>query len=474
ARSECVFEETNAQTDEATAAQMIALLGLCGSFPGEAEASLEASAAAAFPAEVRLHAFIKVLAVWGYYRQSHTLRACAQVALNQILDYCLVDLGSPARAELLRLILGHVSSELGPALLVERAMLYLRCLQRVALHPAARRWASAEHPQVSFFRSEIPLLLLSFSKHFSTRLPVLALLLPVVNRICWLCVDHWSTAEAGGQRPSPTSVFGALQVEALFGGVYLRSLGLAVPPLLAAPDAPSEASELLELLLESLCDLLQPELVRALWLSFDGDWRRPPLVEQVVARVVELLGAASGTERPLPPHLAQLSSAVLARVVAAFVGTDSVVQQGRSRQTEANGCDLDSVRLQWRQREAVCDLMAKIEENPKKARAAFDKSGLSDITPLPSLGGLAEGEDGSEEWARKLIWMLRCQNHVIPYAAVGEFFGQPKDDSEKAIAAFVDTFDWGAADIEQALRGFLEVFLLPKEAQQIDRVLKTF
>ena len=39
---------------------------------------------------------------------------------------------------------------------------------------------------------------------------------------------------------------------------------------------------------------------------------------------------------------------------------------------------------------------------------------------------------------------------------MGEFFGQPKEDSEKALAAFAQSFDWGAADIEQALRSFLE------------------
>ncbi|CAE6968090.1 BIG2, partial [Symbiodinium natans] len=38
------------------------------------------------------------------------------------------------------------------------------------------------------------------------------------------------------------------------------------------------------LLLESLCDLLQPSLVQAIWFSFDGDWRRPPLLEQIAGK----------------------------------------------------------------------------------------------------------------------------------------------------------------------------------------------
>ncbi|CAJ1446420.1 unnamed protein product [Effrenium voratum] len=47
-------------------------------------------------------------------------------------------------------------------------------------------------------------------------------------------------------------------------------------------------------------------------------------------------------------------------------------------------------------------------------------------------------------------------------------------DSEKAVMTFSGTFDWGAVDIEKALRSFLEAFLLPKEAQQIDRILRVF
>ena len=55
---------------------------------------------------------------------------------------------------------------------------------------------------------------------------------------------------------------------------------------------------------------------------------------------------------------------------------------------------------------------------------------------------------------------------------MGEAFGQPTSDAEQAFAAFVDTFDWGGGSIDEAMRCLLQAFLLPKEAQQIDRVLK--
>jgi len=120
-------------------------------------------------------------------------------------------------------------------------------------------------------------------------------------------------------------------------------------------------------------------------------------------------------------------------------------------------------------------MMAKLEDSPKKGRAALEASGLLDFLELPR--GAVEALPAAgprEEWAVKMAWVLRCLNHLIPYPAVGEFFGQPKPDSEHAFEAFVETFDCGALDIDQALRCFLQAFLLPKEAQQIDRVLKIF
>eukprot|EP00438_Fugacium_kawagutii_P023999 Skav207480 [mRNA] locus=scaffold5111:82376:85855:+ [translate_table: standard] len=60
---------------------------------------------------------------------------------------------------------------------IERALLYLRCLQRLVLHPNSRRWAMSE--QGRFFQNDIPLLVLSLCKVFPGSLPMLTLLLPV-------------------------------------------------------------------------------------------------------------------------------------------------------------------------------------------------------------------------------------------------------------------------------------------------------
>eukprot|EP00434_Breviolum_minutum_P022514 symbB.v1.2.019866.t3/scaffold1647.1/size107771/2 len=269
-----------------------------------------------------------------------------------------------------------------------------------------------------------------------------------------------SFAEASS---TTSGALGALQVDALLSGIYIRSLDFAVTPLLssdAGPMTPEEAVHFVELLLESLYDLLQPSLVQAVWFSFDGDWRRPPLLEQVAGKAVELVTKRPpSSERPLPAHLMQLCSAVLTRIVSAFVDA----HEGGKPAAE------ELARLQ-KQSEAHETAHQGSSESPKKARAAFEKSPLLEAVPLPP-GSSCEA---SEEWVFKLIWLFRTINSVVPYSAVGEFFGQPKEDSEKAVNTFSDSFDWGAADIEKALRSFLEAFLLPKEAQQIDRILRVF
>ncbi|CAE7204580.1 BIG2 [Symbiodinium sp. CCMP2592] len=138
---------------------------------------------------------------------------------------------------------------------------------------------------------------------------------------------------------------------------------------------------------------------------------------------------------------------------------------GSDDKLAASNAELERLQKQWQIRRSVWELMGKIEESPKKepARAIFEKSGLAEAIPVPPVGGLAAGEPGTEEWVLKLVWLLRTVNFAVPYSAVGEFFGQPKEDSEKAVTSFAETFDWGAADIEKALRSFLEAFLLPKE-----------
>lgn len=89
---------------------------------------------------------------------------------------------------------------------------------------------------------------------------------------------------------------------------------------------------------------------------------------------------------------------------------------------------------------------------------------------------LLEGTDlpaAYEEWAVKLCWLfVHCP--LVDYPSIGEFFGQNNEDSIHCFSVFCAQFDLTGMDIDKALRYMLQSFLVPKESQQIDRVMKIF
>ncbi len=97
---------------------------------------------------------------------------------------------------------------------------------------------------------------------------------------------------------------------------------------------------------------------------------------------------------------------------------------------------------------------------------------------MPSLppAELLEGTDlpsQYEDWAVKLCWLfVHCP--LVDYPSIGEFFGQNNEDSIHCFGVFCAQFDYSGMDIDKALRYLLQSFLVPKESQQIDRVVKIF
>eukprot|EP00927_Polykrikos_kofoidii_P038382 TRINITY_DN32726_c0_g1_i1.p1 TRINITY_DN32726_c0_g1~~TRINITY_DN32726_c0_g1_i1.p1 ORF type:complete len:1891 (-),score=425.18 TRINITY_DN32726_c0_g1_i1:280-5952(-) len=482
---ECAFEETNAQTDEAAATQMIAVLGFCCMTELPAASG---HVATLFPAKVRMHAFMKILSLWGHYR-SPTLRGCAQDTLHGMLDFALAS--AAVHDEFLRLFFDAISAEADAQLSLERAILLARCVSRLAFSPLASE-LPPKGPQPWLLQEALPSVVAALSDSFGTNVSVLSLLLPLVNRLCSLCADRWSDTEQG----STTFGLGALQVEALISRTYIRILGRAVAPLrprgptavvsseatglsgVADPNAVTvaltaeEGVDLLVVIFECLCDLMHPGFVWTLWYTFDADWRRPQLTEEVLQAVVVLFedGPSTERERPLPTYVEHLSSAVLTRMLSAFSSVHLMSARRMVLDAAGDQKAYERLREQMERREVARNLMAAMEEKPKKTRAAIEKSKLLEHVELPPSVEVQPGE----EWAVKFAWVLRNCNFMVPYAAVGEFLGQLADDSEKALQAFVESFDFGQADIDAALRCFVQAFRLPKEAQQIDRILDMF
>ncbi|CAK0889038.1 unnamed protein product, partial [Prorocentrum cordatum] len=110
----------------------------------------------------------------------------------------------------------------------------VRCLQRLAMHPVARRTAASTGPQGHYFQSSVPLLLMSIGEQFTTSISVLSMLLPVINRTDGLALRGLLAPPLRRQRRDgrpPTA--GCPAGGALISSVYLRALGRAMEPLRA-------------------------------------------------------------------------------------------------------------------------------------------------------------------------------------------------------------------------------------------------
>lgn len=126
-------------------------------------------------------------------------------------------------------------------------------------------------------------------------------------------------------------------------------------------------------------------------------------------------------------------------------------------------------------REILTKCIQNFVQKPKKARQAFAPVlDLLPPVPPPKLAVTDETLPSEyEEWAVKLCWFFRACP-LIPYQEIGEFFGCKEADSVHAIAVFCAGFDYTDLRIDEAQRMLLEAFIVPKEAQQIDRIMKVF
>ena len=57
---------------------------------------------------------------------------------------------------------------------------------------------------------------------------------------------------------------------------------------------------------------------------------------------------------------------------------------------------------------------------------------------------------------------------------IGSYLGNEKKFNQSVLEHFTRLFDFAKLKLDQALRFYLEAFRLPKEAQQISRVLESF
>mmetsp|Transcript_83385 Transcript_83385/g.223070 ORF Transcript_83385/g.223070 Transcript_83385/m.223070 type:complete len:1655 (+) Transcript_83385:37-5001(+) len=348
---------------------------------------------------------------------------------------------------------------------------------------------------------DAPFALIAGARCHGQSTAILAELLPLVTRLIHGCLAQSPTRLPGRADEIVGPIFGALQVEALVSNVFLRRL--------RSPAA--ESPESLVLLLESLSELLRNARTSAvLWLSFDLHLLRPNLLAELILAVNSCAVACGPPGSSLPRARAEVPQGIPAPVspppgpppapgtTLTYVSDVAVwVLAGLfqcllkavlpAANLAGNKVFSEVVRVEAAtQIESMYECLGKCvalgemlkacNEKPKKVAKIFEDSGLASEISVPDESEVPASEGHHRdipEWARKLAVIFRLAPGV-DYSMMGEFFGQPTQESTEAFTAFVDTFDWGDSDMEEAMRSLLQAYLLPKEAQQIDRIVKVF
>lgn len=122
-----------------------------------------------------------------------------------------------------------------------------------------------------------------------------------------------------------------------------------------------------------------------------------------------------------------------------------------------------------------CDWFSRYFESPnlRELKRHFTKAvSLFNQKPRSAIEYMVQNQIWPESPSPETIaHFLR----VIPGLSkemIGEFLGSVNELNQKTLHAYASTFDFSGMRIDEALRMFLHAFKLPKEAQQIDRVME--
>eukprot|EP01052_Picozoa_sp_SAG31_P013077 SAG31_NODE_779_length_12158_cov_8.740194_2_plen_1289_part_00 len=113
--------------------------------------------------------------------------------------------------------------------------------------------------------------------------------------------------------------------------------------------------------------------------------------------------------------------------------------------------------------------LLEVREHKKRLTAGvtlFNRKPVKGLDALIASGLVANDPQSIAAFLR--------HTHGVSKEAIGEVFGEPGLAQQLALIAFLDTFDFGQLNFDNAIRLFLEAFRLPGEAQKIDRIMEAF
>lgn len=227
-----------------------------------------------------------------------------------------------------------------------------------------------------------------------------------------------------------------MQTQMLFTSTYLR---------LASSSTENDISPKAKMVIIDgiIRALASPIIFRGLYVNYDCDPMCPNLIEDLIKVLCRLAYPLSGEVTGL--HYLALKALTL------------LVDQFATSCQEQFPEDVDSVLKAATDKIVIADLITAFNANPKHALGAFEKS-------------LCFGESVE---AKTFAHILRNYDGVRK-DAIGEFLTLDHPYNALVQDEFMRSFSFKSTSVEKGLRMLLETLSLPKEAQQIDRLLQSF
>lgn len=256
-----------------------------------------------------------------------------------------------------------------------------------------------------------------------------------------------------------------LQLEVFFTSIHLR-IG----------ESKSASNDLRELVFESLLEFChEPSLTIGLYQNYDCELGAADLFEDLVKFLAAHALPSSGCAmQPLNMIALEALLAILesmdkrfgamprelvpiAAVAGIATGGAGSVTMTEDTTAATNAFSIDSA-----------DALRRRQEKKKLEIAAqrFNAEGKSAFKFLQSLGVLPD------PLTPEAVAAFFYDTPNIDKSAVGSYLGSEKSFNESVLRAYTSMFSFENLSIDDSLRKYLDRFMLPKEAQQISRVLE--
>ena len=231
------------------------------------------------------------------------------------------------------------------------------------------------------------------------------------------------------------------------------------PPLPKTSERAPTTGETRELLLETLCTLLQSQARHGdanitLWANFDADTECDNLFERLISFWSRAVFAQA--TRSIVQESLQIMAldAILSMVGSLFSRQDSDHLDAHWPQGLPDAKQLD---YQKSRKAAILAGAARFNAKPKDGLAYLEKEGLIDATNTTREKAIAKFLKDCPGLDKKLL---------------GEFIARP--DNDKILQEFLGLFDFEGKNVADAMREMLESFRLPGEAHPIAQITETF